>query len=304
MKTAYKIHESRLVADDQEQGPISVFVSPTEQERRYLVDELKIDEHTFLSALDPDELSRVEFEPEHVAIIFKRPRNYSEGQQITFGVASTGLFLFQDRLRIVVGDDAGLLDGGPAFRAKSLPGLVLRLFSRAIIHFREHLRGINMVSDELQGEINRAMENKHLISLFSLQKSLVYYVNAIHANGALLDKLRHTASRVGFSNEELEFLDDLIIENMQCARQAEMSSNILASLMDARASIVANNLNVLMKRLNVITIGIMVPTLVVSAFSMNVHIPMEDFKPAFWVILSMALASVATFMYIWRRVGS
>ena len=57
-------------------------------------------------------------------------------------------------------------------------------------------------------------------------------------------------------------LDDLIIENNQCYRQAEIHSNILASVLGACASVVGNNLNVLMKALNLITISIMVPTLV------------------------------------------
>ena len=148
------------------------------------------------------------------------------------------------------------------------------------------------------------MENRYLINLFALEKSLVYYLNAINSNGVLCEKLKNNAAKIGFSQEELEFLDDLIVENNQCYRQAEIYSNILASLMDARASIVSNNLNVLMKTLNIITIGIMVPTLVVSAFSMNVGIPLAAHPYAFWMIMGLAAASVIGFMIFWRRRGS
>ena len=153
-------------------------------------------------------------------------------------------------------------------------------------------------------KINTAMENRYLINMFALEKSLVYYLNALNGNGVLCEKLRNNAAKIGFSQEELEYLDDLIVENAQCARQAEIYSNILASLMDARASIVGNNLNVLMKRLNLITIGIMVPTLVVSAFSMNVGIPLAAHPYAFWMIMGLAAASVFGFMIFWRRRGS
>ena len=128
----------------------------------------------------------------------------------------------------------------------------------------EHLKIINQIADDVEQKINKAMENKYLINLFTLQKSLVYYQNAVNSNGALIEKLRHNAAKFGFTQEEMELLDDIIIENNQCYRQAEVYSNILASLMDARASIVSNNLNVLMKTLNIITIAIMVPTFVVS----------------------------------------
>jgi magnesium transporter len=301
MKQAYNIVESRLAPAESGDGQVDIFLSPDEAERRYLVDELKIDEHTFNSALDPDELSRLEFEPEHVAIIYKRPKNYSAAEQFLFKVASAGVFVFKDRLVNVLADDAPLFNGSPFNRIRSTSDLILRLIARSVIHFREHLKIINAISDELQKEINTAMENRNLINMFALQKSLVYYVNSISSNGMLLERLRHAAARIGFTTEETEFLDDLIIENNQCYKQAEIYSNILASLMDARASIVGNNLNVLMKTLNIITIAIMVPTLVVSAFSMNVRIPLSEHPHAFWVIISLAVCSVIGFFIFWKR---
>ncbi len=301
MHRTYNIIDSRLVLQENGVGQVTIFVNPDETERRHLVDELKIDEHTFTSALDPDELSRLEFEPEHAAIIYKRPRNYSAQEQFLFKVGSAGVFVFKDRLEIVLADDAPLFDGNQFNRVRSITDVILRLVARSIIHFREHLKVINTISDELQKEINTAMENRNLINMFALQKSLVYYVNSISSNGMLLERLRHSAARIGFSTEEIEFLDDLGIENNQCYKQAEIYSNILASLMDARASIVGNNLNMLMKTLNVITIGIMVPTLVVSAFSMNVQIPLSAHPFAFWIIMGLALLSMLGFMAFWKR---
>ncbi len=301
MRKTYNIVERRLTEVPDGPCAVTIFAIPDETERRYLIDELKVDEHTFASALDPDELSRLEFEPDHVAIIFKRPRNYSGADQFMFKVSSAGAFLFKDRLKIVIPEDANLLDGAALVRVTSLTDVVLKLVARSIIHFREHLKGISLVSDELQKEINKAMENKHLINMFALQKSLVYYVNAINSNGALLEKLKNNAGKLGLGTDEVEFLDDLMIENNQCYKQADIYSNILASLMDARASIVSNNLNVLMKTLNIITIAIMVPTFVVSAFSMNVKIPLSWHPHAFWIIMGLALLSVLSFLTYWRK---
>jgi magnesium transporter len=164
----------------------------------------------------------------------------------------------------------------------------------------EHLKIINILTDELEQKINESMENRYLISLFTLEKSLVYYLNAINSNGVVIDKLKNNVSKIGFSADEVEFLDDILVENNQCFRQAEIYSNILASLMDARVSIVSNNLNILMKTLNIIIICIMVPTLVVSVFSMNVGIPLQHSPVAFWIIMSMALFSALGVMLFWK----
>lgn len=301
----YKIQSEKIVECNPQEASIYVVISPDEQEKRYFIDELKLDEHTLNSSLDPDELSRLEFEPSHSALIFKRPKNFLYEGKIVFKIASTGLFIFNDKLIIVLSEDIPLFDNKIFSRILSLPDLSLKLIARSIHHFLEHLRTINMISDELEDKINSSMENSYLINLFTLGKSLVYYLNSINSNGVLLEKLRLNMSKIGFNPLELELLEDIIIDNNQCYKEAEIYSNILASLMDARASIVSNNINVLMKTLNIITIGIMVPTFVVSAFSMNVLLPFglstEGNSFSFWIIIAMAVLSVMSFTYFWKR---
>jgi len=302
MRKSYEIVGRRIVESHSPNAPIEVFYSPDEGEKRRLVEEFKVDEHTLTSALDPDELARLEFEPNHIAVIFKRPRNYSGKEQLLFRVSSVGMFLFKDQLIMVLPEEAPLFDSKQFNRIDTLKEVLLKAIHRAILHFLEHLKIINQICDELERKINLAMENRHLINLFTLEKSLVYYLNAIHTNGVLMEKIRNAAAKIGLSAEELEFLDDMMIENSQCLKQADIYSNILASLMDARASIVSNNLNVLIKILNIITIGIMVPTFVVSAFSMNVKLPLnEGGDLAFWLIIVLAAVSVAGFYLFFKR---
>jgi Mg2+ and Co2+ transporters len=302
MLTKYSLHEGKVVEAVDGDGPIWLCVAPDESERRFLVENLKLDEHTLHSSLDPDEQPRLEFEPAHIALIFKRPKNYSAADQYLFRVTSVGVFLFKDRVVIVTPDDAPLFEGRQLIKIATPLDLMLKLIYRSIYHYFEHLKTINMITDALEQKINTAMENKYLLNLFSLGKSLVFYVNALDANAMLIEKLKTNTSKIGFTREQLEFIDDLLIENKQCLKQAEIYSNILASLMDARASIVSNNLNNLMKTLNIITIGIMVPTLVVSIFSMNVVLPLSQDHPfTFWIVIGLSLVSVVTFLFVWNR---
>jgi magnesium transporter len=300
MHKGYQLKELKICPGQGKDCPIQLFINPDEAEKRYLTGDLKLDEHTLNSALDPDEQSRLEFEPEHLALILKRPQNYSAREEFLFKVSSFGLFLFKDRLVVVVSEDIPLFEGKIFNKVSSINDAALKLIYRSIYHFVEHLKIINMVSDSLESKISSSMENRYLLNLFTLEKSLVYYLNAINSNSTVIEKLKSNSAKIGFTQEEHEFLDDVTIENNQCYKQADIYSNILAGLMDARVSIVSNNLNVLMKTLNIITIGIMVPTFVVSAFSMNVKIPIQDHPLAFWIIIGLALVSVAGFMIFWR----
>ncbi len=303
MQRTFVIRNNKIVEDEQVSAldcDILLFVEPTQAEQRYLTDHLKIDEHTLISAMDPEEMPRLENEPEHTAVILNRPRNYSGKDQLVFKVASMGLFLFKDKLVIVMMEDIPLFIGKRFNNIISLHDAFLKIIYNAIAHYLEHLRVINMISEEIEDKMTESVDNKYLLNLFSLEKSLVYYVSAITSNGFVFEKLRNFAARVGFDERSREMLDDIIIENIQSQKQAEIYSNILAGLMDARASIVNNNLNLLMKRLNTITIWIMVPTFVVSAFSMNVGIPLQHHPWAFWIVMGLAVLSVWFMVTYWR----
>ncbi len=306
MQRFFTIENGLLVEKPDAPAPVTVYIAPEEPERRALIEQDQLDEHTLLSSLDPDELARLEFEPEHAAMIFKRPCNHTitggEHAHLEFKVASVGLFLFKDRLVAVQSQDMPLYPGGrPVNREFSIREALLRMLYRTIMHFLEHLKAINMMVDAIEKEINQSSENRHLISLFALEKSLVYYVNAINSNGALLQKLRNNAGKIGFTQEEIEVLDDIIIENTQCGRQAQIYTNILAGMMDARASIVSNNLNVLMKTLTMITICLQLPTLVVSIFSMNLNLPVASSSNwSFWFVIALSAIALLCFMAVWR----
>ncbi|HPI92358.1 MAG TPA: magnesium transporter CorA family protein [Deltaproteobacteria bacterium] len=300
MRRDYRLADGKIVGSTDNTGQIQVYINPDTEEKRYLIHELGVDEHTLNSSLDPDEISRLEFEPNHVALIFKMPKSYSGEDQLLFRVCSTGAFLFKDRLVLVVSEDVPIFEGKQFIRVPSLNSLFLRVINRSAHHFMEHLRVINLLTEELEDRVNTSMENKYLLNLFTLGKSLVYYLNAINSNAIVNAKIKNNIGKIGFDTEEAEFLDDIMVDNNQCYRQAEIYSNILASLMDARVSIVNNNLNILMKTLNIIILCIMLPSLVVSAFSMNVHIPLQQNPFAFWIIMGLSLASALVVAAFWK----
>jgi magnesium transporter len=232
-----------------------VYVKPDETEQQYLIHRLKVDEHTLASSLDPDELARLEFEPDHAVAIFKRPRYYTAADHFLFKVLSVGAFLFRDKLIVTLSDDMAIFDGIKAFSRMRTPlDVLLRMVYRSIYHFLEHLRVIHGLSDEVERSINESSDNKSLLNLFTLEKSLVYFLSAIQSNGMLIGRLKSSQTRLGLTDEQIEFIEDLQIENSQCFSEAKIYSDILSGMMDARVSIVSNNLNVLMKRLAILTV--------------------------------------------------
>ncbi len=303
MLRRYQIVEGKLVENGHENCPVHVYINPDEQERAFLVNTLQLDEHTFLSTLDPDEVGRLEFETNHTALIFKRPKRYTAEDNFLFKISSVGLFLFADKLIVILNEDAVLFDGRPFLKLRTYKDVFLKIIFRCIQHFEEHLNVIHKISSELEGEINKALTNKDLLYMFNLEKSLVYYLKAISSNGKVIEKIKINSAKIGLSQEDNEFLEDVIIENAQCNEEANTYLQVISNLMDAWVSMVSNNLNIRMKTLTIVSICIMLPTLVVSIFSMNVRLPLpqhETLAP-FWFIAGLAAFSVLTILFLWRH---
>ncbi|HAH31967.1 MAG TPA: divalent metal ion transporter [Elusimicrobia bacterium] len=300
----YKFENDQLVLSETEASPVLVIINPTDDEKKWLLENFRLDEHNLSSAFDPEEPSRLEFEPDHLEMILKRPKNYSSKDHFLFKVSSMGLFLFKDKLLLALSEDINMFSGKYFKHVAGIREVFLKLIFNSIFHFMEHLKIINMIADELEHKINSSMENKNLLNLFTLEKSLVYYLNATNSNAYVIDRLKHNAEKIEFSQRSIEFLDDIIIENNQCMRQAEIYSSILAGLMDARASIVSNNLNVMMKNLNAVVIAVAVPSFFAGVGGMSELCTLTGItnpRLAFLVfVITMATVGLLTY-YIIKR---
>ncbi len=270
MLQTYSVVNERIAKGSEGFPQIEVYINPDESERSHLINDYGVDEHTLLSSTDPDETPRIEFEDNHIALILKYPKNYSAEDNFLFKVKSMGIFLFQqDRLVIVVDDTVPLFTGRLAANVKVAQDALLKTLLQTIRHFETHLRVINMCSDEIEHEIYRSCSNKNLLNMFTLEKGLVYYVNALNGNRRVIERMRMSTQKFGFNEENIELLDDLAIENRQFLDQAEVYSQVLSGMMDARASIINNKLNVMMKNMNAIVIAISVPTFITGVGGMS-----------------------------------
>jgi magnesium transporter len=301
VRSYYRVAEEAgtVVRCEPSEAQIIVFNSPTIEDEADLMEYYNIDYHTLHSSLDPDELSRLEFEADHAALIFKRPKSFSADDNFLLKMTSTGVFLYEDHIVVVMPDDAPLFEGRAPLRIFSVQDVILRLLYQSISHFEGHLKAINMLSDSLERRIITSMETRYLLNMFALEKSLVYILNAINSNSALFDKMKSYAERLGFDHDQLGILEDIIIENQQCLRRSEIYSQVVAGLMDARASIVSHNLNTLIKKFTIWTIAIMMANLVVGIFSMNVALPMPTEGQLWPFMVVNALAILVSVGIIW-----
>lgn len=306
MRSMFAIRDGAIVPAVDEAATIVLYASPDIAERQQITEMFRIEPYDLESALDVDEVSRFEATADRVLVIWKRPLNASSDQQIRLDVASLGLFLVQDRLVIIMGDETIPFSSKEFQNVSSPLELLLRFVLHTIHHFMSHLRVVKQITAELESKTVASLENRYLLQMFTLGESLIYYVDAIESNSTVLSRLRTYVERLGLQKSQIDALDDIIVENQQCARQAEIYSSVLSGLMDARGSIINNNVNVLLRNLTVINVIFLPLNLLagiggMSEFSMMTQ--KVDWRISYSLLLMfMVLMGLMTWMIIDRMI--
>lgn len=254
MKEFFELKDGQVLESLSAESNVVLYTLPDEAEKKEILNNLRLDPHALESALDQDEISRMECLQDDLYVIWKRPNNTSFAQQFKLEVSSIGFYLQKDRLTIILSEGIIPFKEKEFLGTATLPDLLLRILQHTIHHFLGHLKAIKQLTAEIQAKLNASLGNQYLLQMFTLGENLIYYIDALEANNTVLARLHKEWERVGFTRVELGLMEDIIIEHHQCAKQAEIYSTVLSGLMDARASIINNNMNRLLKDLTIINI--------------------------------------------------
>jgi magnesium transporter len=153
----------------------------------------------------------------------------------------------------------------------------------------------------VEARLGGSLGNREVLELLRYQRALVFFDTALRSNLVMLERLGRDR-RLGEPDADAEILDDVLVEVRQAQQATDIASQILSQTMDAFASIVSNNLNVVMKILTALTIVLAVPTMVASFYGMNVRLPLQQHPWAFAAAIAVSVAlALATAGYFWKK---
>jgi len=279
-------------------------------ETQQFSDKLKIDIDFITDSLDVDERSRYESDEGDDLIVLKTPVENSgisdsEAMIITIPI---GIIRTEDHIITVSAYKNEVVDyfsltPPKGFDPADVEAFILHFFEKNVAVYQNFLKQINYRRYSYEKSLYHSSKNEDLTKLLNLQKSLIYFVTNIRSNELLMMKIKRTNFLKLTDEEKLDWLDDNIIENSQALEMSEMYSNILNGTMDTFASIISNNLNLVMKRLTSVTIVLMVPTLIASFYGMNVdHLPYAHHNYSFVIVFSISiLLSIAMTWFFVRK---
>ena len=285
-------------------------VNPTPEEMTLVASQLKLENDMLQNALDLDERSRVELEEGVLSLIINLPLLDENGK---FDTLPCGIFFTEKNLITICSRDNRILGAFNKNTAKSFDTrdrgrFLLSILSKCTQFYLKYLAIINQRTEEIEDSLRQTTQNKALFKLIEIQKSLVYFTTALKDNHLVLLKILRMVNSPAmiklakFTPDDTDILEDVIVENKQAIEMVDMHRSILEGMMDGFASIINNNLNLVMKFLAAITIILSIPTMLASFWGMNVPVPGAGNPLGFLIVIALsALATIFAIIYFRKK---
>lgn len=261
-------------------------------------------------ALDMEERSRVEIEDDYVFVVINIPIILETDSYDTLPL---GVFITPDFIVTVCLQETDVMKAFtqnkyPLFYTFKKTRFLFQILFRTATLFLRYLQQINHRTDDIESILRHSMRNREFFMLLELQKSLTFFASALRGNGAVMEKLLRLRRNQSLHHllklyeEDEDLLEDVIIENKQAIEMVEMYSNILMNMSDTFASIISNNLNIVMKFLASITIILSVPTTIFSLWGVNVPLPFQENEWGFFLVITIAMiCSAIAVALLWMK---
>jgi magnesium transporter len=308
MFTIHRSIENEIISLEKiEKGAWVNIVNPTEEEISYVSENLKIPVEHLKAALDEEERARIEVDEECTIVLIDIPvASKDTSERGIYYTIPLGIIINNENIVTVSLRENSVIRPFLENKVKSFwtfkkTRFLLQILYRSSKVYLQYLRNIDKTSDVIENRLHKSLKNEELIQLLELEKSLVYFSTSLKSNEIVLEKIQR-ANLIKMYPDDMELLEDVIIENKQAIEMANIYSNILSGTMYAYASVISNNLNMVLKFLTSVTIIISIPTMVASFFGMNVHVPFQSNPHAFMIIFMMStLFSVILSVFMVRK---
>jgi len=260
-------------------------LSPTEEEISYIEQKFQILPEFLRYPLDEEERPRIEKEGQQILIILRVPDIVSRGLFIKYETIPLGIILTEENIITVCLKDHPIFEEFITLANKSKtfnlakPVYFILNFMLAVTSlYIKLLRQIDRTLEEYEEEIFRSIENEEILKMLSIEKTLTYFNTSLQGNDTVLIKIQ-SGRYIRLTEEEMELLEDVQIENRQAIEMTKVFLNIVAGTMDAYTSVINNNLNLIMKLLAGIAIILSIPTIIYSMYGMNIPLPFQELPP-------------------------
>ena len=307
MKRIFKTVDDHLVeCTTLEKGCWVHLQNPTKEEIDGLNTRFAIDPTYLIAALDEEESARIEHDEGQTLIIVDIPYVDVEGTGYIYSTIPMGIILVDEVIITVATRETPIIADFTEERVRGFwthkrTRFILQLLHRNASRFLAYLKQIDKASIHVQDKLEKSLKNRELLQMMKLEKSLVFFSTSLKGNELVMEKMLRLDALKKFP-DDTDLLEDVIIENKQAIEMCAIYRDIMSGTMDAFASIISNNLNIVMKVLTSVTLVMAIPSLIAAFWGMNVPVPFQNSPFGFLAVIGVSIiGAVVAVLVLWRK---
>ena len=184
------------------------------------------------------------------------------------------------------------------FRTAKKTRFLIQIILKTASSYLRVLKKVNDGIAQKEQVLKKQTQNKDLVDMLEIEKTLVYFITSLKANDLVLEELSK-GNILPMYEGDLDLLEDAVIETKQAIEMSGIYKDILTSITNTYTTIVSNNLNIAMKFLAAATIVLSIPTMIASYLGMNIPLGSISDNPNALIIvliLSISLAFLIAFI--------
>lgn len=277
-------------------------IQPTPEEITFLESQGIL--HDFIKyALDEEEIVRVETDKQQTLIIMDVPSLPESTDGVIYSTASVAFIFLETFVVTITAHPTGLfneMEKHPRLNTGFKTRMLLQFFGKTAQKYLTNLKEIEHIKNLIEARAVKSISNKEIMELMKLQKSLVYFTTSLRADESLLDRIRQ-GKIIPLYEEDNAIMDDVLIEIKQAKETADIHERILGNTMDNYGSIIANNMNDIMKVLTSFTLLLSIPMIIFGFYGMNVQGLWFPETPYVAIGISLVFTILTAVLFIRRR---
>lgn len=269
-------------------------VSPTNKELLFIFEKLNIPINYLDTLIDNEEIPHINIKKDIILVVVDTPSAESEDNSLLYETYPLKIICTENQIITICVNNSKILNDFINGKVHSFfiykkSRFILQILYKVSTYYLIYLRQIDKKSVIIEKKLTKSMKNKGLIQLLSLKKSLIYFSTSLKANEITFEKMFKLEFMTKYE-EDQDVLQDVIIENKQAIEMTNVYSDILSSTMGTFASIISNNLNIVMKLMASITIIMSIPNIISGLLGMNFdYIPGQNIPYEFWIIIAIII---------------
>lgn len=275
-------------------------VNPSDEELTAVFEKLALDESLVEDAQDFFEVPRTE--RSRGATFFFTRYPYSE-QKESVETAPLTVVMGESFVLTVVQRKIPQFDqfisGKTVVHTTQKTKLFLQLMQSVTDSFEKELVKLRRSVHKDRAQL-RKIGNKEIERFVTYEHKLNDTISALLPTNTALQQITK-GNVLQMFNEDMEFMDDLLIDNNQLIDSARSVLKTIQNIRSATEAILANNLNSTIRTLTLVTVLLTIPMVIASFYGMNVALPLENAGWAFWGILGLVLVIVGVAMIFFKR---